>query len=992
MEVTRYGLWSRTGLLIMLLVAVKLFLAPSARAQTGSLTGEVIDQTTRRPLVGAQVSVVGTQRGVVTDQRGRYLIPGIPAGAYTVQVLYIGYRPETKQLTLSADETAQLSFELSVNVLAMEELVVTGTGVVTERKRLGQTIATVGAQQLEEVVAGNVTEVLQGRIPGLIAHTATGETGSASPIRLRGTVSLSQRNEPIIYIDGVRVDNTSTTVASITTSPLNDINPSDIERIEVIKGAAAATLFGTEASAGVIQIFTKRGVSGGAPRYMVEIEQGFTSLPLGRIPGNYGYDRNRTRRVLSNTPASSFVRTGSALNLAASVQGGAGTTQYIFSGRYRDESGTLPKNGLGNWSTRLGLDHSFSEKLQARFDVNLIHSKIDAPYPNWGLLGEAVLADPTKISEQRPFGELFYTINGALAYNSYLTSNARTLSGRLSYRWTPTMSSELTVGYNYVDQERLLGIDKGASPFNDKTGRRDLFDSYRSALTIDGKTSWQTDLSPTVNSTFVVGGQSFWESRRSKTVGVRDFAAPGLETLSGGATVYSIGETQEEVINAGIFAQEQLGLWNRLFLTAGARMDGNSAFGEDFGFQFYPKAGASWVISDHAFWKLADLGWDQFRLRAALGTAGLQPGAFDAQRTWRPATMVSNQPVVRPLNQGNPQLKPERSIERELAAELGFFDGRLGLEVVYFNQKTSDALLAKPSAPSLGFLNSQLTNIGELTSQGVEISANWAVIRRSSFDWIINATLATLDQVVTDMGGVPTFRISGTQRRFNSVAVGYQPGAVIGPTNNSDDPYRLSVPIEQFTNLAQLTPNFLRNSAGGDSVVYLGNQAPTLTGSFASKFSLPNNLHLQVLFSGAAGFIMMNETEMVRAASGITREVAEMQQKLDDPSTTTAERQQIADRYGHKDPRVLSHWAEPGDYLKLQEVSLGYQVPARFAGLLGASRMSVSVAGRNLLLFTKYSGIQDPGASGSSQTFISNIDYFRSPQPRSLTLQVRANW
>jgi hypothetical protein len=155
---------------------------------------------------------------------------------------------------------------------------------------------------------------------------------------------------------------------------------------------------------------------------------------------------------------------------------------------------------------------------------------------------------------------------------------------------------------------------------------------------------------------------------------------------------------------------------------------------------------------------------------------------------------------------------------------------------------------------------------------------------------------------------------------------------------------------------------------------------------------LQNNLHLQVLFNGAAGFVMMNETELIRAASGITREVAEMQQKLDDPNTTTAERQQIADRYGRKDPRVISQWAESGDYIRLQEVSLGYQVPTRLAGKFGASRMSLALAGRNLMLFTKYTGMQDPGSSTSTTTFISNIDYFKAPHPRSVTLQVRANW
>src|SRR5690625_1006856 len=650
--------WSQALALTLPLVAC---LSGALQAQTSSISGVVIDQSTKQPLAGAQVVIVGTQRGVATNQRGQYLLPGVEPGSYTLQVQFIGYRTESIDFTAEPGETVQLDFELSMSVLALEELVVTGTGVVTERRRLGQTIATVGSEQLEETVAATVTDVLQGRIPGLVAHAGTGETGSSSPIRLRGTVSLSQRNEPIIYVDGVRMDNRSTSVASITTSPLDDINPADIERVEIIKGAAAATLFGTEASAGVIQIFTKRGFSDGPPRYSIQIEQGISKLPINRIPRNYAYDKDGTGTVISNFPVKSFARTGNTLNIATSVQGGASKTQYFLSGRYRNETGVLPNSGRAGWSVRMGLDHSFTDKLQSRVDLSFNNSTIDAPYPNWGLLGEAVLADPSKTSDTRPYGELFYTIDGALAYRSYLQGDIQTLSGSLSYNWAPGITSELTIGHNSVEQERLLMIDRGASPFNDPRGLRNIFDSYRSALTVDFKTSWQTSVSPDINSTFVIGGQSFWENSRTKVVGVRDFAAPGLETVAGGATVYSIDETREEVINAGILAQEQVGLWDRLFVTVGARLDGNAAFGRDFGLQFYPKAGASWVVSDHSFWRLSEIGWDQLRLRAAIGTSGLQPGAFDAQRTWRPATMVDGQPVVRPMNQGNPQLKPERS-------------------------------------------------------------------------------------------------------------------------------------------------------------------------------------------------------------------------------------------------------------------------------------------------------------------------------------------
>ena len=449
-------------------------------------------------------------------------------------------------------------------------------------------------------------------------------------------------------------------------------------------------------------------------------------------------------------------------------------------------------------------------------------------------------------------------------------------------------------------------------------------------------------------------------------------------------------EDYTEVINAGLFAQEQLGINDRLFLTAGVRIDGNSAFGDDFGFQAYPKAGISYAISEEPWWSVGLL--DQFRLRAAYGTSGLQPGAYDALRTWRAYSLLNNTAVLLPYAVGNTELKPERSTEIELGADASLWQGRLGLEVTYFQQQTNDAILRRNLAPSSGFLEPQFVNVGELQSKGIEVAADFTALQTRDYRLGFNASFSKIHQEIADMGGVAPIKVSTDTRRWNYQWEGYQPGAVIAPVLDDGNPYRTTVPIAQVKALNQIVANTIKNAAGTDSLMFMGNQLPTTTGTLTADLDLPRwNLSFRALFRGEAGYVMLDQTNLIRTQVFITEEAATMQQELANPATTPERRAAIAERYARISPQVHSNWLRDADNVRFQEAAVTWQLPERFGGLLHST--SVTLAGRNLLLWTRYDGIGDPGASSTPTVdFTQNVDYFSAPIPRRLELMVRTSF
>ncbi len=336
------------------LITAVLMSLPASAQQTGTVTGAVLDKSGRQPLNGVQISIDGTTRGALTDARGRYSIAGVLAGQITVRATYIGYRTETQPLTVAAGQAATASFELGVSAVSLNEVVVTGTAGAVEKKQLGATVSTVSVASVQErIPVMDVGSVLQARLPGVRSVGVIGGVGASRDLRIRGTSSVQLGQRPVVYIDGVKVDNRGqewgsamgTSCCSFSggagVDRLSDLNPNDIDRIEVIKGAAAGTLYGSEATNGVIQIFTKRGRSDSAPRWTAQVTPGFQryrqNFPTKLYPTFTGTDG-----TTALDPNESLVTNGPYMGVDLTVQGGSSTSTYFVSGGYVNEQGLDP--------------------------------------------------------------------------------------------------------------------------------------------------------------------------------------------------------------------------------------------------------------------------------------------------------------------------------------------------------------------------------------------------------------------------------------------------------------------------------------------------------------------------------------------------------------------------------------------------------------------------------------------------------------------------
>ncbi len=990
---------SRVGRALAVAFLSLLLAATPSLAQQGAVSGQVIDRATLRPLNAVQVTVPGQGLGALSDTQGRFRVEGVPAGQVTVQAQMIGYSTVSQTVSVPAGGTVEVNFELQSRAIDMAEIVVTGTGAPTQRRQLGQTINTVGADALEQAPITNVADALLGRVPG-IGGQAMGETGASTAITLRGVASLNTelRNEPLIYVDGIRMDNRTYGVGGTSTNRLGDINPADIERIEVIKGAAAATLYGTEASSGVIQIFTRRGTIQ-APVWSFGIDQHIVHLPSSKWTNQAGYvfptsavgQRNPSLvgSVVTQKPADEWVDLGYHQSYTMAVRGGSEGIQYSASARFMDEDGHMPNHNLGIASLRSAFDFTLTPRVRSSVDLSVVRNSIQGSWPSWSsIASDFLLSNPANATERFTHGESEMPVAERLSMMDEMRTTNVTVNASVQYDILENLVAGFRVGHNDVTQRRTRFAAEGA--YNRLPGVRQIQDRNSYATTLDASLNWTTEVSSRITSTSTVGGQSFWEGFSLVNSQKSQFASPTLSTLTGAAVVNSSTESVEDVINAGFFGQQQFGLDDRLFVQVGLRMDGNSAFGEDFGLTSYPKAGFSWVLSEHDFFNLP--GVNEFRIRGAIGTAGLQPGAFDAQRTWNPTVFAGGVPRITPSNLGNPELKPERSTEREVAVEALMLEGRLGTEVVYFQQTTTDALMSVSPPPSTGFTSTQLQNIGEMRSWGIEVRGDFRMMDRPGFGWNVNAAYTYLDQEVTDMGGIPDIRLAD-RRRWGWIAEGHRPGVLLGPKQDPNNPYTLTVPVENLTSTSQIQPNVLRNPDGSEALVYHGEALPTWTVDFGSTFRVGSNVSIRALFTGAGGFLVSNETEVLRTSLGINEFAANVIRVLADPNSTTQQRQEVAEAYGTKHWAVVPSFFEKGDWLKFNELSVSYDVPSGFSDRVGLGRTSLMVGARNIHTFTGYSGLLDPGAgSGWSiggSIFENNIDYISAPTPRRYVFSLR---
>ncbi|HEV7837166.1 MAG TPA: TonB-dependent receptor, partial [Gemmatimonadaceae bacterium] len=631
-------------------------------AQTGVVTGRITDAKTGVPVTSAQVTITGTRLGAVVDADGNFRIVNVPPGNREIRVRSIGFQPSATTVAVAADATATANLTLTEAATALDAVVVTGAVGDTRRRAIGNAVSTLTVGDvLNKAPVSNVSEVLQSKVPGLTLIPGSGVAGSGSNYRLRGAGSLYASNTPTVYIDGVRVNSRGQgnyTVFGQTTSSLDAINPNDIESIEVIKGPAAATLYGAEAAAGVIQIITKRGTSGKAqwdarweagkawwPEDFRPINYGVATAARLADPVNYpGYVGLQIGDIVSHRVMSepNALRDGKVARQSLSVRGGGDRYTYFVSGSKDNEEGVNYNNYARLGSLRGNFSFVPSNKLT--FTTNLSYSQNHLRLPlndniATGLIISSWLAIPGR-KYPFPAGLDYFTIIPDIAntYDNQTRADRFIVGTTAEYKPVSWFNNKFRVGLdaNFGRAELYFAPQPGGlDPFSSRASldipNTKGFIAEGRPINQDFTINYDGTVTRELNSTLVsnssFGVQLLSNAYHRTDAYGQDLGSVGVRSVSSAAvTTGGMQDTTQKSI--GFYVQQQAAWRDRLFLTGAVRVDNNSAFGSRLNRVFYPKASLSWVVSEEPFFRMPLV--DQLRLRFAWGQAGNAPGPFDA--------------------------------------------------------------------------------------------------------------------------------------------------------------------------------------------------------------------------------------------------------------------------------------------------------------------------------------------------------------------------
>lgn len=1011
--------------------------AADAQAQQGRIQGTVT-AADGRPLSGVAVGIVGTNTGAFTNDDGQYTIDIAP-GTYDVQAVTIGYAAVTRSVTVVAGQTAMADFTLETRTISLDELVVSLEAGDARRAQIGTDLELFDAEsEVDKAAVENFSDLLKGRTTGVSITESSGSVGAASTVRVRGSTSLTQDNNPIIYIDGVRVSNqTGTGPGSFdfgngqTISRLDDLNPADIASVQILKGPTAAAQYGSEAAAGVILVTTKTGrrantqvtfqTEQGASfdyndywdnYYNLTAGGGITDLSDSRIQqwnpvlNPVTGDIFATHNPLKNPNTDPF-RTAHEQSYALTARGGIESVDYFLSARYEDMQGVLPNNGVERYSFRANVGAQPATNLDVDVSTNLTLGDIRLPdndrsavgmITNAGaglpLFSYGTLADGTR-------GDCLATVlSGAPeslceARQGNLTANFDKLAtiqntqeiGRFiasvtaNWRPSPWLSTRFTSGLDFTQTENrnLVPLDPDRPFGGNSDGVVNDSQETGKTISVEGAATGTFDLTESFSSATTVGAQFFGTQREIVACSGRGFAS-ATATACNAALTFDGSSDKIENNELGAFFQQRFGYRDYLFVTGSVRVDDNSAFGDNLGAIVSPSANVSAVLSDMPFWNIGAV--NDFRFRFAWGKAAQAPAPFAEARTFRSVrVVVDGAPVsgISLLSPGNPDLAAERNEEFEVGFDGSAFNDRLGFKLTYYNQKTTDAIVATSVAPSTGFSGTKFVNLGEITNHGFEAQVGGTVIQDENVTLDMNLGFFTQDPKVTDLGDQPPI-LFGLGQDHLMFREGYAPGAYFGQV----------VAEAERASDGSIVPGsivFLPGNLGPDGTPatdatmdrYLGDQEPSNEQNLSATLTVFGRLRLYTLFDRAAGHVKFDQSNEFRSpfipnATG-SREFALRQ------AESTPE-EQASMEIGDKALTPL--FVFDADYVKWRELTLSYDVPASIVSKLRfINGLGITVGGRNLATFTGYEGLDPELRFDGGRDSFNASEFFSQPPVRT---------
>ncbi|HSJ10582.1 MAG TPA: TonB-dependent receptor [Longimicrobiales bacterium] len=886
-----------------------------AQQAVGTITGRVTDGRTGQPIANTEVTIDGTSISQVVDREGRYRISNVPAGNRTVSVRMIGYGTASKAVTVVAGEVAVVDLQLTVRPIDMEAIVVTGQGGAMARRRIATTVDVISRETIEAAPVARLDQLLQTKLPGAQIRMTSGQAGTTSLIRTRGINSVSTNSTPVIYVDGVRVDNLNTGAtlglnisggrsSGAATSAIADLPLENIERVEHIPGGAATTLYGSDAANGVIQIFTRQGAAG-ATRAWFE-----TRL---------GYDTPMTDFHYFDRTSELLYRNGLNQQYLAGVEGGNGLFTYSLSANVRSSESHRVYGDNTALGFRTGMGAGIGSS--GRYTGSLSFNQADMPrfrngnsggYQSlWFLEGgrsNAFGFNPNldEMTDEE-FAALKTFVNDAERLQNYRVFVRRfQTSHGVTVEATPSITLRGTFGLdNRFSRERAITTneflvatrsfpagttDRGSLQTNDRN-----FVGYTMDLGAQHKKEFRN-----VSVISSLGAQLFRtddEQSQLAATNVRD----GAETVNGAGTTTSADFTAR-VANWGLFGQTNIGLMDRYFIELGLRADKNTAFGQDIGTQLYPKVGLVYAIASEP-WVRSRVSEDilsDLRVRGAYGVAGNFPRPFANDRTVSFNSYLGQQAATFG-QQGNPELGPERTYTTEIGTDASFVNNRATFGLTWYHAITRDALFNAPSPPSLGE-GSQLRNVGEIKNTGIEFRATVVPISRQGLRLTLSGSLNTLENIVLDAGGSPPFALSGLSANTiqgvvaEGMPVGFLRGrkAIFGPDGRIVE----TIPLQ-----------------------YLGKPHPDKFGNMSATLAIRNNLTLSADGDYQFGASAHSFDRHFRFLYGI---------KGTENDLPTAALEQYNNVRSAIWLECFNCFIEDTDYVKLRSLTVEYRLPERF--------------------------------------------------------------
>jgi len=953
-------------------------------AQTGVVGGVVISGETGEPLSGAQVLVSGTEQGSLTNQSGRFMIQGVRGTEVTLQVVMMGFATENLRVQVG---NTDLRIILGQAAVELDELVVTGTAGDTRKRVLGNAVSQVSGEAATTMPITNVSSLLNGRATGVVVQQGSGVAGTSSEIRIRGRSTLQDVSDaPLIYVDGIRVNNRLTGgFGDPATSRLDDIDPASIESIEIIKGPAAATLYGTEASNGVIQIITKKGTEGAA-RWNFTMRQGmgYFNDAADRLEPNYG--TGPSGEIISANMVKLEEARGTPIFSTAhnqfynlNVSGGTGDIQYYLSGSGTFDKGVTPDNEGHKINTRLNISASPRSDLTINANTGIVVSRYRLPkMGNDGVLPSLQRGKPETLGDPRRGWQLAppETLYRAFNYNQ----DVNRVTGGVTLEHSPLewFTHRLTAGLDFTDQQlanytpRLGEQDAQFFSPDFAAGSKTVNREEVLHTTLEYTATVSKPVTDNLDSNTSGGFQVYQKSIEIMEAEGQGFPATGVKTIAGAGTYQRGRDDFVENNTVGFYLQEQVGWKDRLFFTAAIRADDNSAFGENFDLVYYPKVSASWVVSEEDFWNLDFV--NSLRLRGAYGESGQQPDAFAAIRTFQARADPRGIAAITPQAAGNPDLGPERGKEIEVGADLRMWNDRVGLTLTYYDQKTTDAILSRNVAPSTGFAGTQFVNVGEVANSGFEITLDALVLDRQDVDWDLGVSFNTNNNEVTKLGLDGYLDVGWTTRHQE----GYPVAAFFTAEVVSAD-------LDANGNAINL---LCADGEGGTTScddapwIYQGQPGPDWEGSVSSTLTLFDRIRIRGLLDFQVG---QSKYQTDRWNRCVWRENCEINYYPERFPTKMVAEQQSG---------YWNEWAwtiSDASFARFRELSVEYTLPDAWAAQLGAASGRIALGGRNLGVWTDYTGL-DPEAVDITNSLAEPNEQSILPPLRQFSITVNLSY